>query len=193
MRLWVEESAHTFSRAAATAEALSAAAMDLPIPSMQNVVRAAAASARAQSSMDPVKLIASDGTEIIIDRRAALVSGTIKSMLAGPGASRRHASSCGHSLLLRGIFLPVVHVYLLSSPRAHVRARAATVLRAGQFAESQQGEIKFPEISAKVLEKTVQYFYYKLKYTNHQGTLPPFDIEAEHALELLMAANFLDT
>ena len=59
-----------------------------------NVVRAAAASARAQSSMDPVKLIASDGTEIIIDRRAALVSGTIKSMLAGPGASRRHASSC---------------------------------------------------------------------------------------------------
>jgi hypothetical protein len=36
--------------------------------------------------MDPVKLIASDGSEIIIDRRAALVSGTIKSMLAGPGS-----------------------------------------------------------------------------------------------------------
>ena len=121
--------------------------MDVPIPSMQNIVRAAAASARAQSSMDPVKLIASDGSEIIIDRRAALVSGTIKSMLAGPG----------------------------------------------QFAESQQGEIKFPEISAKVLEKTVQYFYYKLKYTNHQGALPAFPIEPEHALELLMAANFLDS
>jgi len=122
-------------------------AMDVPIPSMQNVVRAAAASARAQSSMDPVKLIASDGSEIIIDRRAALVSGTIKSMLAGPG----------------------------------------------QFHESQQGEIKFPEISAKVLEKTVQYFYYKLKHTNHQGPLPEFKIEPEQALELLMAANFLDT
>ena len=41
--------------------------------------------------------------------------------------------------------------------------------------------------------QTVQYFYYKLRYTNHQGTLPEFKIEPEHALELLMAANFLDT
>ena len=64
---------------------------------------------------------------------------------------------------------------------------------AGQFSEGQTGEIKFPEINAKVLEKTVQYFYYKLKYTNHQGALPPFPIESDLALELLMAANFLDT
>ena len=62
--------------------------MDAPIPLMQNVARAAAAASRAQTSMDPVKLIASDGTEIIIDKRAAMVSGTIKSMLSGPGASR---------------------------------------------------------------------------------------------------------
>ena len=73
-----------------------------------------------------------------------------------------------------------------------MRARAATVLRAGQFAESQQGEIKFPEINARVLEKVVQYFYYKLKHTNQQGALPQFPIEPDIALELLMAANFLD-
>ena len=66
--------------------------MDVPIPTMQHTVKAALASARAQSSMDPVKLIASDGSEIIIDRRAALVSGTIKSMLAGPGA-RAHPTA----------------------------------------------------------------------------------------------------
>ena len=41
--------------------------------------------------------------------------------------------------------------------------------------------------------QTVQYFYYKLRYTNHHGTLPEFKIEPEHALELLMAANYLDT
>jgi hypothetical protein len=52
---------------------------------MQNTIKAAVASAKAATSMDPVKLIAQDGSEIIIDRRAALVSGTIKSMLAGPG------------------------------------------------------------------------------------------------------------
>ena len=44
-----------------------------------------------------------------------------------------------------------------------------------------------------VHRQTVQYFYYKLRYTNHQGALPEFKIEPEHALELLMAANFLDT
>ena len=64
---------------------------------------------------------------------------------------------------------------------------------AGNFTEAQQGEIKFPEISAKILEKTVQYFYYKLKYTDHQGPMPEFKIEPEYALELLMAANYLDT
>ena len=64
---------------------------------------------------------------------------------------------------------------------------------AGNFTEAQQGEIKFPEISARVLEKTVQYFYYKLRYTNHHGPLPEFKIEPEYALELLMAANYLDT
>ena len=46
---------------------------------------------------------------------------------------------------------------------------------------------------AKTLEKVVQYFHYKLRYTNHAGQLPEFKIDAEQALELLMAANFLDT
>jgi len=117
------------------------------IPQMQQVVRQANATARAQGSMDPVKLVASDGSEIIIDRKAAMVSGTIKSMLAGPG----------------------------------------------DYQESQQSEIKFPEISPQVLEKVVQYFYYKMRYTNHSGHLPEFKIEPEYALELLMAANYLDT
>ena len=56
------------------------------IPSMQSTVKAALATARAQGAMEPVKLIASDGSEIIIDKKAAMVSGTIKAMLAGPGA-----------------------------------------------------------------------------------------------------------
>lgn len=51
----------------------------------ETVRMAQAAAAAAATPMDPVKLIASDGTEIILDRRAAMVSGTIKSMLSGPG------------------------------------------------------------------------------------------------------------
>ena len=84
-------------------------------------------------------------------------------------------------------------IALLLSAHARTIMCAPCLAGAGNFSEAQQGEIKFPEISAKVLEKTVQYFYYKLKYTNHQGPLPEFKIEPEQALELLMAANFLDS
>ena len=61
----------------------------------------------------------------------------------------------------------------------------------GQFSES-KGEIRFPEISTPVLEKVIQYCYYKLRYTNSTQPIPEFVIEPEVALELLMAANFLD-
>merc|ERR1711907_805259 len=94
-----------------------------------------------------VKLISSEGHEFIIEREAAMVSGTIKNMLSAPG----------------------------------------------MFVES-SGEIKFPEINSVVLEKVCQYFHYKLKFTNStQPQIPDFLIEPEVALELLMAANYLDT
>jgi transcription elongation factor B subunit 1 len=35
--------------------------------------------------LDTVKLISADGHEFVVDRKAAMVSGTIKSMLSGPG------------------------------------------------------------------------------------------------------------
>lgn len=37
---------------------------------------------------------------------------------------------------------------------------------AGSFTETEQGEVKFPEISTVILEKVCQYFYYKLRYQN---------------------------
>ena len=41
----------------------------------------------------------------------------------------------------------------------------------GHFAES-SGEVKFPEISTPILEKVIQYFYYKHRCTNSQSVLP---------------------
>ncbi|CAI7903197.1 unnamed protein product [Closterium sp. NIES-54] len=65
----------------------------------------------------------------------------------------------------------------------------------GGFQESDSGEVRFPEISTPILEKLCQYFYYKLRYSNpaNQKNIPEFKIEPEIALELLMAANYLDT
>jgi len=37
---------------------------------------------------------------------------------------------------------------------------------AGSFTETELGEVKFPEITTPILEKTIQYFYYKLRYQN---------------------------
>eukprot|EP00743_Colponemidia_sp_Colp-15_P005424 GILK01005830.1.p1 GENE.GILK01005830.1~~GILK01005830.1.p1 ORF type:complete len:116 (+),score=15.87 GILK01005830.1:47-349(+) len=94
-----------------------------------------------------VKIISSEGHEFYLEKKYAMVSGTIRSMLTGPG----------------------------------------------QFSETQLGEVRFPEISAPLLEKVIQYFHYKHRYTNSDTPIPEFKIEPESALELLMAANYLDT
>lgn len=90
-----------------------------------------------------IKLKSSEGHEFYVDRKCAMVSGTIRTMLAG------------------------------------------------QFAES-RGEISFPEIPGLVLEKLIQYLYYKVRYTNSTQRVPEFHIEPEIALELLIAAGYLE-
>jgi len=62
----------------------------------------------------------------------------------------------------------------------------------GQFAENETNEVKFREILSHVLEKVCHYFSYKVRYTNSSTEIPEFPIQPELALELLMAANFLD-
>ena len=90
-----------------------------------------------------VKLISSDGHEFYVDRRCAMVSGTIKAMLTG------------------------------------------------QFAEA-KGEIRFPDINSVILEKVIQYLYFKVKYVNSSQRVPNFEIDIEISLELLLAANYLE-
>ncbi|KAJ1511097.1 hypothetical protein HMI54_011802 [Coelomomyces lativittatus] len=93
-----------------------------------------------------VRLISSDGFEFVIDRKCAMVSGTIKSMLSSPG----------------------------------------------RFAEAQQNLIEFKDIKAIVLEKICQYLHYAVRFTNANSEIPEFKFEPELALELFMAADFLD-
>lgn len=62
----------------------------------------------------------------------------------------------------------------------------------GTFSENESNEIRFREIPSHVLQKICMYFQYKVKYTNSSTEIPEFPIAPEIALELLMAANFLD-
>ncbi|EFX06685.1 transcriptional elongation regulator elc1 elongin [Grosmannia clavigera kw1407] len=59
-----------------------------------------------------------------------------------------------------------------------------------QFAEAQSGRCTFPEISAPVLEKVVEYFQYWYKNQNKED-VPDMEIPTELCLELLMAADYL--
>ena len=90
-----------------------------------------------------IKLVSAEGHEFYVDKRCAMVSGTIKSILSGQFAERR-------------------------------------------------GEVRFPEIPGIILEKVIQYLYYKVRYTNSVQRIPDFQIEPELGLELLKAANYLD-
>ncbi|XP_008785488.1 elongin-C [Phoenix dactylifera] len=94
---------------------------------------------------ETVKLISAEGFEFVIDKKAAMVSHTIRNMLTSPGG----------------------------------------------FAETQLGEVTFPEISTPILEKVCQYFYWSLQYASGMET--EFHIEPEITLELMMAANYLHT
>ncbi|RYH02883.1 hypothetical protein EON65_47655 [archaeon] len=90
-----------------------------------------------------IKLKSAEGHEFFVDRKCAMMSGTIKKMLSG------------------------------------------------QFAES-RGEIAFPEIPAVILEKLIQFLYYKVRYTNSSQRIPEFHVEPEIAMELLIAGGYLD-
>ncbi|KAJ6251645.1 elongin-c [Anaeramoeba flamelloides] len=62
----------------------------------------------------------------------------------------------------------------------------------GSFREKQTGVIQLKNIRGEVLKYVVEYLKYKKQYQNSKKEIPQFDIPTEIALELLMAANFLE-
>ncbi|KAL7266062.1 Transcription elongation factor B (SIII), polypeptide 1 (15kDa, elongin C) [Rhizina undulata] len=60
------------------------------------------------------------------------------------------------------------------------------------FAEAVENKIVFQNMTANILEKVCEYFYYNEKYRGEKD-VPDMDIPPEMALELLVIADFLDT
>jgi len=76
-----------------------------------------------------------------------------------------------------------------------IACASSTTIRSmleGQFKEAQDGIIRFSNISGYVLERVVRYLLYKAQYSNSIARIPDFTIEPEIALELLIAAKYLD-
>ncbi|PVU86880.1 hypothetical protein BB559_003439 [Furculomyces boomerangus] len=112
------------------------------------------------------KFVSGDGIELYLDREIAIQSGTVKRILDNNN---------------------------------------------GQFAESIANEISFPEIrqvksiqkptfitffvhSGKILEIVCKYLVYKWRYSDGDvfRQIPDFVFDPEIALELMMAADYLD-
>lgn len=62
----------------------------------------------------------------------------------------------------------------------------------GAFSEAMTGRCRLENINGVVLQKVVEYFYYNEKHRDSLG-VQDMDIPPELCLELLMAADYLET
>jgi transcription elongation factor B subunit 1 len=63
---------------------------------------------------------------------------------------------------------------------------------AGNFEEVETKTFKLP-IRAIILERIIEYWHYRSQYSDHIEQLPRFDIDPKMALELLQAADYLQS
>jgi hypothetical protein len=84
------------------------------------------------------------------------------------------------------------HEFFLDRGIAMAASTTIRTMLEGQFREAQDNIIRFPDITGYILERVVRYLIYKSQYTNASMRIPDFTIEPEVALELLIAAKYLD-
>lgn len=84
------------------------------------------------------------------------------------------------------------HEFFLDKEIAMASSKTIRTMLEGQFREAQDNIIRFPDIAGYVLERVVRYLHYKAQYSNSSARIPDFVIEPEVALELLIAAKYLD-
>eukprot|EP00919_Chromeraceae_sp_WS-2016_P015698 GHVR01037165.1.p1 GENE.GHVR01037165.1~~GHVR01037165.1.p1 ORF type:complete len:125 (+),score=13.93 GHVR01037165.1:27-401(+) len=65
-------------------------------------------------------------------------------------------------------------------------------MHAEELEEGRNGSVTFPQIDGRLLEKVIEYLYWKFKYTDCQKQpIPEFDIDDDIVLDLLRLAEFL--
>lgn len=55
-----------------------------------------------------------------------------------------------------------------------------------------KGEIELPDISGAVLERVCAYWHYKVKHAGSKVPIPEFHLPPEMALQVLIAADYLE-
>ena len=84
------------------------------------------------------------------------------------------------------------HEFFVEKQIAMSSSTTIRTMLEGQFREAEDNVITFPDITGYILERVVRYLHYKAHYRNSSARIPDFMIEPEVALELLIAAKYLD-
>ncbi|KAI8053820.1 BTB/POZ protein [Syncephalis plumigaleata] len=84
-------------------------------------------------------------------------------------------------------------VKLISSDGKVFTVKREAAMCSGTIKNMLSGEGNFPEIKSDILQQVCEYLEYKHKYSSHTENIPEFHIDVENALELLMAADYLDS
>mmetsp|Transcript_17939 Transcript_17939/g.34168 ORF Transcript_17939/g.34168 Transcript_17939/m.34168 type:complete len:103 (+) Transcript_17939:362-670(+) len=84
------------------------------------------------------------------------------------------------------------HEFFMDREVAIMSSKTIRLMLEGSFREAQDNVIRFPDITSYTLERVVRYLHYKAQYSNVNARIPEFTIEPELALELLVAAKYLD-
>eukprot|EP01068_Selenidium_serpulae_P012012 Selendium_serpulae@DN5758_c0_g1_i1.p1 len=66
------------------------------------------------------------------------------------------------------------------------------MLNRTEFSEGRSRTVSFPTIRTEVLQKFVEYLYYRHCYKDVRGRIPEFEIQDDVVLDLLLAANYLN-
>lgn len=80
--------------------------------------------------------------------------------------------------------------FVITREAAEVSGTLRNMLNSEQFDEAQTGRVEL-DMEAYLLKKVCEYFYFNLAYRKDAAS--DFDIPPAMALELLVAADFLDT
>jgi hypothetical protein len=77
------------------------------------------------------------------------------------------------------------------SRRIALQVETLRVMLEGNFRESEEGVIRFPDMSARALEKVVKYLYYKDRYSNSSSRIPEFVIDPEEVRQFWRRRRYL--
>ncbi|XP_047969005.1 elongin-C-like [Salvia hispanica] len=80
--------------------------------------------------------------------------------------------------------------FVIDNKAAMLSQTIRSMLKGGYY-EMEHRKVNFPEINTIILEKTCQYFHWSHQYASGKET--EFHIEPELTLDLMMAANYLNT